>query len=424
MPPAVFATTYTLHHMDLDELSQPLVENDGLAAAARPSHDALEQDVSVCSNEEDRKVPTLVFIVVPTISLIVVLFIAVLCMPPAQLPTTPNNKKSPIRVFVLAGQSNMVGHGYVSKKDEAGKELNGTLESLINTQPDQFGMLKSKKNVDETRLLSSDEHDVVSSSWTVRTDVLIACNYQAFDDPKDEETPKMHGNLFAGMCGGDEPHQNHMGPELGFGWSVGDAFNANKAEDNKVLLAKIAWGGKSLEVDFRPPSSGGSTGPYYTTMIYDIKSFFANVEKFFPEVHGRPVVLSGFGWHQGWNDLIDSTAAADYEKNLANFIRDVRKDLNVSDLPIAIASSGMESIKTNEKVEEVVHAEIAVAKYPEFNGTVTTVDTRGFRRKPPPASPGDEIYHWYNNCESYWLIGTSLGNAMVELVRRREKSNP
>ncbi len=416
--------------MDLENnnLSQPLVENDGLAVA-RPNniHDALEQGVvSVGSNEEDkRKVPTLVFIVVPMIGLVVVLFIAVLCIPPAQLPTTPNNKKSPIRVFVLAGQSNMVGHGYVSKKDEAGKELNGTLESLISMQPDQFGMLKSKKPVYETKLFSSGGEQVIStSSWTVRTDVLIACNHQESHDSKDEKTPKMHGNLYAGMCGGDEPHQNHMGPELGFGWSVGDAFNTNKTDDDKVLLAKIAWGGKSLEVDFRPPSSGGSTGPYYTTMIHDIKAFLANVDKYFPEEYGRPVVLSGYGWHQGWNDLIDATAAADYEQNLANFIRVVRKDLNVSDLPIAIASSGMVSTKTNERVEEVVHAEMAVAKYPEFIGTVTTVDTRGFRRKPPPASPGDEIYHWYNNCESYWLIGKSLGNAMVELVRRREKSEP
>lgn len=411
--------------MDLENnLSQPLVENDGLAVARRSDHGALEQDVCVGINDEGykRKVPTLVFIVVPMIGLVVILFIAVIFMPPTQLPTTPNNKKK-ICVFVLAGQSNMVGHGYVSKKDEAGKELNGTLESLISMHPDQFGMLKSKNSVDDkTSLLSSGEHDVTTtSSWTVRTDVLIACNHQSFDDPKDEKTPKMYGNLYAGMCGGDEPHQNHMGPELGFGWSVADALNTNKTEDDKILLAKIAWGGKSLEDDFRPPSSGGSTGPYYTTMIHDIKAFLANVDTYFPEEHGRSVVLSGFAWHQGWNDLINSTAAADYEKNLANFIRDVRKDLNVSDLPIAISSSGMAN-QTNERVEEVVHAEMNVAKYPEFNGTVTSVDTRGFRRKPPPASPGNQIYHWYNNCESYWLIGKSLGIAMVDLVHRRDIS--
>ena len=56
------------------------------------------------------------------------------------------------------------------------------------------------------------------------------------------------------------------------------------------------------------------------------------------------------------------------------------------------------------KVELLFHAEFAVAKYAEFNLTVTSVDTRGFRREPPPASTGGAAYHWYNNCESYCLI--------------------
>lgn len=41
-----------------------------------------------------------------------------------------------------------------------------------------------------------------------------------------------------------------IGPELGFGWVVGDAL------EEPVLLVKCAWGGKSLAVDFRPPSAG------------------------------------------------------------------------------------------------------------------------------------------------------------------------
>ena len=41
-----------------------------------------------------------------------------------------------------------------------------------------------------------------------------------------------------------------MGPEVGFGWALGDYY------DSEVLLIKVAWGGKSLAVNFRPPSSG------------------------------------------------------------------------------------------------------------------------------------------------------------------------
>lgn len=264
--------------MDLDEnyetLSQPLVEDDRLVSSTLEQ----EEDVSVGSRDElkRRQVPTLVFIMVSMIVLIAILFTAVVFIPPAPAPVAD---KSPLRVFVLAGQSNMVGHGFISKKD-GGKELNGTLESLISMYPDQFGMLKAKKAENGEELGSHSASSISSSSWTVREDVLIVCNHQEYDDPSIEEAPRLKGKLYAGMCGGDGS-QIHMGPELGFGWSVGDALNSNE-KDDKILIVKIAWGGKSLEVDFRPPSSG-NTGPYYTTMIHDIKTFLASVGKYFPE---------------------------------------------------------------------------------------------------------------------------------------------
>src|SRR5690349_16945896 len=46
------------------------------------------------------------------------------------------------------------------------------------------------------------------------------------------------------------PKQDRIGPELGFGWVMGDALT------EPVLLIKCAWGGKSLAVDFRPPGAG------------------------------------------------------------------------------------------------------------------------------------------------------------------------
>ena len=61
-----------------------------------------------------------------------------------------------------------------------------------------------------------------------------------------------------------------------------------------------------------------------------------------------------------------------------------------------------------------------LTKYPEFDGTVATVDTRPFCRDPYPASPSDLGYHWNNNAEAYWLVGKGMGQAIVELVLRRE----
>ena len=49
--------------------------------------------------------------------------------------------------------------------------------------------------------------------------------------------------------------------------------------------------------------------------------------------------LAGFGWHQGWNDRISDKFNAEYESNMAHFIRDIRKDLGAPALPFVIAET-------------------------------------------------------------------------------------
>lgn len=131
--------------MDLDQftddLAQPLVKYDRL-----PPSSLEHGDYSVSSNEETkrRKVPKLIFIVAPMIVSVTTLIIAVLSM--HQAPKTVEQTKPMLRVSVLAGQSNMVGHVWISKK-EGGQELNGTLEMLISTHPDQFGSIKKSLRI-------------------------------------------------------------------------------------------------------------------------------------------------------------------------------------------------------------------------------------------------------------------------------------
>merc|ERR1712232_57193 len=62
-------------------------------------------------------------------------------------------------------------------------------------------------------------------------------------------------------------------------------------------------------------------------------------------------------------------------------------------------------------------------RYPEFGGTVASVETRQFVRMPKPASPGNQIYHWNNNCESYWLIGREMAKAMLQLIKSNNDKN-
>ena len=184
--------------------------------------------------------------------------------------------KGPLKVFILAGQSNMEGAGMI-KLDPRRNEGKGSLEYMV----------KDPKMADRTRhLINAHGH------WVVRKDVWIW-----YFDRK--------GGLSAGY--GARP--TTIGPEFGFGHAMGAAL------DEQVLLIKTAWGGKSLAVDFRPPSSGGESGPNYNQMLDHVKDVLGDIKSHFPAYDGKGSELVGFGWHQGWNDRVNQAHNDAYEKN-------------------------------------------------------------------------------------------------------------
>jgi alpha-galactosidase len=240
-------------------------------------------------------------------------------------------KPLPLKIFILVGQSNMQGHGYIDEKDKTTNQyLNGTLEWMIETYPEKYGRLKRKKR--HAKKHSADEHisndkNQLSSSYVSRDDVWIIYNKQNYDSVKVEMNE--YGPLVPGY--GGDPGQFHMGPELSFGWTAGDEFQKQKQQ---ILLLKVAWGGRSLAVEFRPPSSGGTTGLFYEAMMADTFKVLANLDQYFPAYANiGSYEIAGFAWHQGWNDGCDDNMAKEYESNLANLIRDVRRDLGVPNLP-------------------------------------------------------------------------------------------
>ena len=132
-------------------------------------------------------------------------------------------------------------------------------------------------------------------------------------------------------------------------------------------MIKIAWGGKSLAKDFRPPSSGGQVGPYYKELFVHVRDVLANLDTHFPKYNGQGYEIVGFGWHQGWNDRVNQAHNDAYEKNLANFIRDLRKELAIEELPFVIAETGMSGHQEKHpRALSLMKAQAAVAKYEEF----------------------------------------------------------
>ena len=283
-----------------------------------------------------------------------------------------------VKVFVLAGQSNMEGQGFV----QADPKRNGGKGSLEFLAKDEATAAKFR------HLLGKD------GKWAVRDDVWI--HYLG-----------RKGKLTVGYGAKDD----RIGPELGFGRVIGDAY------EEPVLLIKLAWGGKSLAVDFRPPSSGGEVGPFYTEVVQRTRAVLKDLKAEFPEFGDRGYELAGFGWHQGWNDRVNQAFNDEYEKNMANFIRDIRKDLGAKNLPFVIAETGMGGKdEKHPRALSLMKAQAAVATHKEFEGDVAFVATREFWRE-KEVSPLDANYHWNNNAETYYLIGDAMGTAMKKLLK-------
>lgn len=308
-----------------------------------------------------------------------------------------------LKVFILAGQSNMQGQGFIAA-DPKRNEGKGSLEYLVK---EPATAARFKHLVD------------AQGKWIVRDDVWIS-----YLDRK--------GQLTVGYGA----QEDRIGPELGFGWVMGES------SDEPVLLIKCAWGGKSLAVDFRPPSSGKIpyplnaklaaaiekdpqiVGNYYRETLRLTHEALDKMNESFPALAGYNPVLSGFGWHQGWNDRIDNQFNAEYEKNMANFIRDMRRDLKTPNLPFVIAETGMNGPdEKNPRALSLMKAQAAVADYPEFKGNVAFVGTKAFWRA-KEASPSGQGYHWNTNAETYYLIGEAMGQAMKRLTDHHAAAKP
>jgi hypothetical protein len=298
---------------------------------------------------------------------------------------TVRAESTKVKVFILAGQSNMEGQAVV---DLSGKDYNDGKGNLLSifADPTRSAMVQHLRNS--------------KGDWFVRDDVFV--HYQR------ENSSLLKGGLGLGYSVYGDQH--HFGPELQFGHIVGDYFKA------PVMIIKTAWGGKSLYKDFRPPSSGGETGKYYRLMIAQVREAIGKMESEFPNTKGKGYELSGFVWYQGWNDGVDpKNAVPEYEQNLANLIHDVRKEFNSPKLPVVVGELTGPWVRADGAWDKLRKAQLAATLRPAFKGNVTFVPTHDFVR-PADVSPNPTHgHHEFGNAETYFLVGDSLGKGMLNL---------
>ena len=293
-------------------------------------------------------------------------------------------EKKPLKVYLLVGQSNMQGHADIKTFEHIGMD------------PKTAPMLKEMQNADGTPKVCQ---DVWISSVT--------------GSGIDEER---HGRLSADY--GASGRGPKIGPEYTFG------IYTQKLVNEPILIIKTAWGGKSLNTDFRPPSAGkyrfneqqlenfkkqgrdvadlqkkraDASGYYYRLMMQHTKKVLADIKRVYPDYDpDAGYKLSGFVWFQGWNDMVDRGTYPtrdqpggydQYSEVLGHFIRDVRKELSAPDMPFVIGVLGVggpvDEYGPDQKRYSGVHtnfrdAMAAPASMPEFKGNVAAVRTENY----------------------------------------------
>jgi hypothetical protein len=347
----------------------------------------------------------------PFLLLILFLAAAASAEPPDQLPRPdgkPADMSKPVQVYLLLGQSNMIGFGKIKGGD-------GSLEYAV----------KEKKLYP---YLADD-----AGRWTVRKDV---------------RNVRVMGSGTGGMRVLNNEWMTikgrTIGPEIGIGHYLGQATDA------PVLILKSCIGNRSLGWDLLPPGSpsfefkdrgkvwhyaGYKESPlrwekdteprkinWYAGMQYDgdvarAKQVLAELDKYYPGA--KKYEIAGFFFWQGDKDRYDPGHASRYEQNLVHLIKQLRKDFDAPGAKFVCATLGQTKKGATGNEGKILEAQLAVdgktGKYREFKGNVATVYSH------PLSRGGASNSHYGGNAETYMNVGEAMGRAMVELLKNKTR---
>ena len=315
---------------------------------------------------------------------------------------------APVKVFLLMGQSNMLGEGKIVGT------TNGTLEFAVKTEG-KYPYL----------------WDAKTGTWATRDDVrnvFIMGNSNA-------TTGRLFHNEFMGV---NSTQKKTIGPELGIGNVIGDY------EAAPVMVLKSCIGNRALGYDLLPPGSkswdyNGTTragyhqynkwptgttpppiphGAWVAGIQYDgdtarAQDIMDNLQTYYPGATEYEV--AGFLWWQGDRDHYDPALTAQYEVNLVQLIKSLRKQYNAPNAKFVTASLG-QTVKGSTASDGVIldamlNVDGTSGKYPEFKGNVAAVYSH------PYSMGGSSSSHYGGNAETYMNVGQAMGEAMVGLLK-------
>ncbi len=215
------------------------------------------------------------------------------------VPAPDSPDSPPVRVFILAGQSNAEGFADIHQYH--------------------------------------DGHEPLPASLSLQPQVLY---WPGTDAPGPTDTNRWTTLQVA--------NSGRFGPELGFGHELSRAL---RTTNSTIAIIKYASGGTGIarSADYsdyipaltnfddhgrnwHPPTAGIEAGRLYSAMLTNVHLALDALSQ-----NGRRWELAGFLWMQGEHEAgISRKMAGDYRQLLAGFIRAVRADLRAPSLPFAV----------------------------------------------------------------------------------------
>ena len=383
-----------------------------------------------------------------------------------------SSAQEPLKIFILAGQSNMVGHArahtiatLVASDDSRDQELfrmvfgedcelsKSTLEEQLarGRRIDELtggisnDKVKAMKDGEEKTKLEAkvkqlkDEHEAYKekvASFCVVSDRVYITSIA--------DRNKKSGKLGIGY--GADAHK--IGPEYSFGLSMATKI------DGPILLIKTSWGGKSLNYNFRPPSAGAyelnekeksgdkideikkNAGLNYRMMNETIREVLDNLEKNHPAYDADAgYEIAGFVWFQGYNDQFAPEFRDNYKDNMIAFIKDVREEYEVPNMPfvIGVLGTGMTAEKVAENRVSVAQREVgqllgsenrvaAIESYTEYSHYSYDVFKKGWPEHYHEWDTvgSDRPYHYLGSGAFFVRLGDSFAKSMNELTTQED----
>lgn len=395
-----------------------------------------------------------------------------------------------LKVFILAGQSNMTGYSgimpltnlanYRELEDPALRALDERLCKVVFPVEEAVGRnqerrariyklrvaienltaqlhkAKQDKDAPTVERLKNELKEANAGCARLEAELEVAKAKRVHIAPDGR-----YGHKPGVLAFGYGRSRNYMGPEYGFGLTLEQKLDA------PILLIKVAQDGASLAYHYRPPSSGpyvpsekeqakreamlkkqaagekvqvpdySDAGKDYRRLIEFTREVLGDLKSYHPEYDpAAGHEIAGLVWFQGWSDKHVGQSSDQYARNMANLIRDLRKDLDAPDMLVVSGTPSYDRTEEAYEAHPVVLAQRAVGRMPEFQGNVAIVETlQYYDQEIWPLWPKwkEHFPEWYmagSHMACHYLgsgrffvrLGDALSTAMAGMIMQRESS--